>query len=47
LRDVRQAWRAKHTSAKTDAALLAAIEAVRALDVPHLEPDDDFGHVVH
>jgi hypothetical protein len=47
LREVRQAWRAKHGAGKTDAALAAALAAVRALDIPHLEPEDDFGHVVH
>jgi hypothetical protein len=47
LREVRSAWREKHGGGKTDAALAAALNAVRALDIPHLEPDDDYGEVVH
>jgi len=43
LRKVRKDARARACGADTDAALVAALEAVRALDVPHLllEGEDD------
>jgi hypothetical protein len=47
LREVRRAWRGTRAGDRTDAALVAALDAVRALDIPHLEPEDDFGEVVH
>lgn len=48
LRQVREELRATRGSGKVDAALVAALRAVRALDIPHLEsrePDGD--QVIH
>jgi hypothetical protein len=39
LRQVRKDWFREH-GGKCDAALAAALQAVRALDIPHLEPDE-------
>jgi hypothetical protein len=48
LRDVRQRLRAARGSGKADAALLAALQAVRSLDIPHLEPPEpEDGQVLH
>ncbi len=41
LRELRRECRAARGGAKVDAALAQAIKAVRSLDVPHLEFDDD------
>jgi hypothetical protein len=40
LRELRQECRASRAGAKVDAALVQAINAVRSLDIPHLEFDD-------
>ncbi len=48
LKQLRLRLRATRSSGKVDAALLAALRAVRDLDIPHLEaaePEDD--QVVH
>ena len=47
LRQVRRDLRASRQSAKCDAALVAAINAVRAMEIPHFEwePEDDV--IVH
>ncbi|HUE84870.1 MAG TPA: hypothetical protein VMO26_02225 [Vicinamibacterales bacterium] len=47
LRQVRKNLRAARQGAKSDAAIVAAMNAIRALDIPHLEwePEDDA--VVH
>jgi len=47
LRRLRQQLRDAACSADVDMALVRAIEAVRALDVPHLELDDPEDLVVH
>ena len=49
LRATRRNLREKGLGRDADAALCAAIEAVRALDLPHLEFEDDLpkGHIVH
>ena len=48
LRQAREELRATRSSGKVDAVLLAAMHAVRALDIPHLgppEPEED--EVIH
>ena len=49
LRATRKRLRTPGRACKTDHAFAAAIAAVRALDIPHLEPVDDLvdGDVVH
>jgi imidazolonepropionase-like amidohydrolase len=50
LRAARQRLRESNAKCDTDQTLALAIEAVRALDIPHLDPmDDDVvnGEVVH
>jgi hypothetical protein len=48
LRQVQKDLRASNRSGKVDAALLAALDAVRALDLPHLEPfEQDENEVIH
>ena len=47
LRQVRRDLRATRQGAKCETAIAAALDAIRALDIPHLEwePEDDV--VVH
>lgn len=46
LRQVRRELRGRGT--KVDAALARALDTVKALDIPHLEFEDDLGgHIVH
>jgi imidazolonepropionase-like amidohydrolase len=49
LRATRKRLRNPDTACSADQGLALAIEAVRALDIPHLEPADDLvdGDVVH
>jgi len=49
LRALRAARTKVRRDAKADRALALAIETVRSLEIPHLEPDDDSveGEVVH
>ena len=49
LRATRRRLRAPGTACTADQSLAMAIEAIRALDIPHLEPLDDLieGEVVH
>ena len=49
LRATRKRLRRRGTAGSVDQALALAIKAVRALDIPHLEPVDDLvdGEVVH
>ena len=47
LRQVRQELRAKRGSEKCDGAIVAAMNAIRALDIPHLEFEADEDVVVH
>ena len=47
LRQVRRDLRASRRGDKCDAAIVAAMAAVRALDVPHLEWEADDDLVVH
>ncbi|MGQ0734106.1 MAG: hypothetical protein ACT4QD_10655 [Acidobacteriota bacterium] len=47
LRQVRKDLRGRHRR-EVDAALAAALNAVRTLDIPHLEPEEpDEDQVVH
>ncbi|NOT27254.1 MAG: hypothetical protein HOP16_14260 [Acidobacteria bacterium] len=49
LREARQKLRRAETTCSADQALQSALEAVRALDVPHIERFDEVGddEVVH
>jgi imidazolonepropionase-like amidohydrolase len=49
LRDTRKRLRKANTVCSADQTMALAIEAVRALDIPHLEPVDDSveGQVIH
>ncbi|HXG88839.1 MAG TPA: hypothetical protein VNJ02_10920 [Vicinamibacterales bacterium] len=47
LRQVRREFRDARRGDKCDAAIVAAIEAVRDLDIPHLEWESDEDLVVH
>ena len=47
LRQVRQDLRASRGGAKCDRAIVAAINAIRALDIPHLEFEPEEDVVVH
>lgn len=48
LRQVRGKLGATHRGGKVDGALLAALDAVRSLDIPHLEPPEpDEDQVIH
>ena len=49
LREARQKLRRSDTTCSADQAFQSALEAVRALDVPHLERVDDVGddEVIH
>jgi len=48
LRATRKLLRKPNATCSADQTLASAIEAVRALEIPHLEPVDELdGHVVH
>lgn len=47
LRQVREELRDKDAGSAAERALLLALDAVRALEIPHLEPEDDGEQVVH
>lgn len=47
LRQVRQELRGTRKGDKCDQALLAALNAVRQLDIPHLEIEEEEDQVVH
>jgi hypothetical protein len=48
LRVLRQLRKDMHGSRKADEALVLALNAVRALDIPHLDIEDpEDGHFVH
>jgi hypothetical protein len=49
LRESRKRLKRSETTGSADDALASAIEAVRSLDIPHLEFDDEVvdGEVVH
>lgn len=41
LRQVRKEWRTRDRGSRPEAALAAALQAVRALDILHLETEDE------
>ena len=48
IRQVREELRTAHGGPKAEAALAKALRAVKALDIPHLEEEDDYrDDVVH
>jgi hypothetical protein len=47
LRQVRKDLRAAHCGRAADEALSKAIQALRELDIPHLEVEDEEDVVVH
>ena len=48
IRQVRRDLRTAHGGAKVDAALVKALTAVKALDIPHLDDEEDYSdEVVH
>jgi hypothetical protein len=47
LRQLRNELRTAQRGSKVDAAMVQAIEAVRTLDVPHLEVEDQDDVIVH
>lgn len=47
LRELRHELRAARGGAKVEGAITEAIQAIRTLDIPHLEPEDDYGTIVH
>ena len=48
IRQVREDLRTAHGGPKVEAALAKALRAVKALDIPHLEEEDDYrDDVVH
>ena len=47
LRQVREGLRHKEGARQADEALVLALNAVRALEIPHLEPEDEDDQVVH
>jgi len=47
LRQVREDLRAQNRGGHADEAVALALHAVRALEIPHLEPDEEEDQVVH
>ena len=47
LRQVRRNLRGRRCGGKVDEALLLALKTVAALDIPHLDVEDEDGEVVH
>jgi hypothetical protein len=47
LRQVREDLQSKEGVRHADEALALALDAVRALEIPHLEPEDEDDQVVH
>lgn len=47
LRQVREDLREKDGGSDADEALVVALNAVRALEIPHLEPEETEDQVVH
>ncbi len=47
LRQVREDLQNKEGVRHADEALALALDAVRALEIPHLEPEDENDQVVH
>jgi hypothetical protein len=47
LRDVRNSLRARGRKPSADEALTLALKAVRALEIPHLDPEEPEDQVIH
>ena len=47
LRQVREDLQNKEGVRHADEALALALDAIRALEIPHLEPEDEDDQVVH
>ena len=47
LRQIRSEFRAMRGGKKVDEALALALTAIRTLDIPHLEMEEESGDVVH
>ena len=47
LRQIREDLQKKEGARQADEALVLALEAVRALEIPHLEPEEEDDQVVH
>ena len=47
LRELRKDLREKGGRSHADRALILALNAVRTLEIPHLEPEEEEGEVVH
>jgi hypothetical protein len=47
LRQIREDLQNKEGVRHADEALALALDAVRALEIPHLEPEDEDDQVVH
>jgi hypothetical protein len=47
LRQIREELQSKEGVRHADEALALALDAVRALEIPHLEPEDEDDQVVH
>jgi hypothetical protein len=47
LRQIREELQNKEGARQADEALVLALNAVRALEIPHLEPEDEDDQVVH
>jgi hypothetical protein len=47
IRQVREELRQTTADAVADQALALALQAVRTLEIPHLEPDEDDNPVIH
>ena len=47
LRHVRKELRAARSGSRADAAIVAAMNAIRSLDIPHLELEPVEGEIIH
>lgn len=47
LRQARRDLRSKHCGKNVDEALVLALKTVAALDIPHLDVEDEGGAIVH
>jgi hypothetical protein len=47
LRQVREDLQKREGARQADEALVLALDAVRALEIPHLEPEEEDDQVVH
>ena len=47
LRQIREDLQKREGARQADEALVLALDAVRALEIPHLEPEEEDDQVVH